>query len=163
MKKIENKYVFLILVGIVYLILLIINPVIFKSSLSYFSDLLIKIIPILFLVFVLMSFVNYFFTPKFILKHLGEKGIKKWLFVVVGGILSTGAIYMWYPFLADLKNKGLNYGLISCFLYNRAIKISLLPLMIFYFSWKYLIVLGVVMILVSVVQGIIINKLMGSE
>jgi len=64
---------------------------------------------------------------------LREKGIKKWIFVIIGGVLSTGAIYMWYPFLADLKDKGLNYGLISCFLYNRAIKIPLLPLMVFYF------------------------------
>jgi len=160
MKKIENKYVFLILVGIVYLVLFITNKNIFNSSLNYFSNLLTKIIPIFFLVFILMSIMNYFFTPKFVSKHLREKGIKKWLFVIVGGILSTGAIYMWYPLLADLKNKGLNYGLIACFLYNRAIKIPLLPLMVFYFSLKYVIVLGVVMIFVSVVQGIIINKLM---
>ena len=163
MRKIENKYIFLILVGMIYLILFIVNKSVFDSSLGYFSNLLVKIIPIFFLVFVLMSIMNYFFTPKFVAKHLREKGIKKWFFVVIGGILSTGAIYMWYPLLADLKSKGLNYGLISCFLYNRAIKIPLLPLMVFYFSLKYVIVLGVVMVIMSVVQGIIINKLMGSE
>jgi len=160
MKRIESKYVFLILVGIIYLILFIVNPIIFKSSLSYFLNLLVKIVPIFFLVFVLMGIMNYFFTSKFVAKHLGEKGIKKWIFVIIGGILSTGAIYMWYPFLADLKDKGLNYGLISCFLYNRAIKIPLLPFMVFYFSLKYVIVLGIIMIFVSVIQGIIINKLM---
>lgn len=160
MKKIENKYVFLILVGMVYSILFIVSPIVFESSLNYFLNLLVKIIPIFFLVFVLMSMMNYFFTPKFVSKHLMEKGIKKWIFVIIGGFLSTGAIYMWYPLLADLKSKGLNYGLISCFLYNRAIKIPLLPLMVFYFSLKYVIVLGIVMVFVSVVQGIIINKLM---
>lgn len=160
MKKIENKYVFLILVGIIYLILFLVNQVVFKSSLNYFLNLLVKIIPIFILVFILMSIMNYFITPKFIIKHLGKKGIKKWFYVIAGGILSTGPIYMWYPLLADLKNKGLNYGLIACFLYNRAIKIPLLPLMIFYFSLKYVIVLGIVMIFVSVIQGIILNKLM---
>jgi len=160
MKKIENKYVFLILVGMIYLVLFIVNKSIFESSLNYFSSLLVKIVPIFFLVFILMSITNYFFTPKFVAKHLREKGIKKWIFVVIGGILSTGAIYMWYPLLADLKNKGLNNGLIACFLYNRAIKIPLLPLMVFYFSLKYVIVLGVIMVIMSVVQGIIINKLM---
>ena len=160
MKKIENKYVFLILVGIIYLILFIVNPIIFKSSLNYFSNLLIKIIPIFVFVFILMSIMNCFFSPKFVSKHLKEKGIKKWIFVIIGGILSTGAIYMWYPFLADLKSKGLSYGLISCFLYNRAIKIPLLPLMIFYFSLKYVIILGIVMVFISVIQGIILSKLM---
>ena len=160
MKRIESKYVFLILVGIIYLILFIVNPVIFKSSLNYFLNLLVKIVPIFFLVFILMGIMNYFFTSKFVAKHLREKGIKKWIFVIIGGVLSTGAIYMWYPFLADLKDKGSNYGLISCFLYNRAIKIPLLPLMVFYFSLKYVIVLGIVMVFVSVIQGIIINKLM---
>ena len=160
MKRIDNKWVFLILVVIVYSILFFINQSVFELSLNYFSNLLIKIIPIFILVFILMSFMNYFFTSEFVLKHLRKKGIKKWAFVIISGILSTGAIYMWYPLLADLKNKGLSYGLIACFLYNRAIKISLLPLMVFYFSLKYVVVLGIVMVFISVVQGVLINKLM---
>lgn len=94
------------------------------------------------------------------MKHLKDKGMKKWFFVIIGGILSSGPIYMWYPLLADLRNKGLNYGLIACFLYNRSIKIPLIPLAIIYFSWKYIIILLLVMILASIIQGIIINKLM---
>jgi hypothetical protein len=66
---------------------------------------------------------------------------------------------MWYPLLADLKNKGLNDGLIACFLYNRAIKIPLLPLAIIYFSWQYILVLTIVMVLASVTQGILLNKI----
>ena len=82
------------------------------------------------------------------------------VFVIIGGILSSGPIYMWYPLLADLKHKGLSYGLIACFLYNRAIKIPLLPLAIIYFSWRYLFILTFVMIFMSILQGLIINKLM---
>jgi len=127
---------------------------------NFFYDIILKIIPVFILVFILMAITNYFITPRFVIKHLKEKGIKKWFFVIVGGILSTGPIYMWYPLLADLKNKGLDYGLIACFLYNRAIKIPLLPLAVIYFSWQYILVLSFVMIFASVVQGIIINKLM---
>ena len=119
-----------------------------------------KIIPIFILVFVLMSLSNYFITPKFVMRHLGEKGFKRWFYVIAGGILSTGPIYMWYPLLADLREKGLSYGLIACFLYNRAIKIPLLPLAILYFSWQYILVLCFVMIFMSVVQGVVLNKLM---
>jgi len=85
------------------------------------------------------------------------------VFVIIGGMLSTGPIYMWYPLLADLRNRGLNYGLIACFLYNRAIKIPLLPIAIFYFGWKYIIILSFVMIFISIIQGILINKLLNVE
>lgn len=159
-KQISGSWYFFLAVVLAYIILFFVNKEVSLLSLNFFSNILIKIVPIFVLVFILMSLVNYFFTPKFVSKHLKEKGIRKWIFVVIGGILSTGAIYMWYPLLADLKSKGLSYGLIACFLYNRAIKIPLLPLMIFYFSLQYVLILSFVMIFMSVVQGIIINKFM---
>jgi len=160
LKQIQISWWFLIIVLLMYIFLFFINNNLFNTSLLFFINLLKKIIPIFFLVFILMTITNYFITPKFLLKHLGEKGIKKWIYVIIGGILSTGPIYMWYPLLADLKNKGLSYGLIACFLYNRAIKIPLIPLMFFYFSWQYILILLVVMIFISVFQGIIINRIM---
>jgi len=160
LKQISGAWYFLIGMLIVYLFLFLIRQDLFSSSINFFYNILLKIIPVFILVFILMAITNYFITPKFIMKHLKERGIKKWFFVIVGGILSTGPIYMWYPLLADLKNKGLNYGLIACFLYNRAIKIPLLPIAVFYFGWKYIIILSFVMIFVSVIQGILINKLM---
>jgi len=155
---IGNSWIFLVVVLIFYLIVLLVNIDLFYSGLDFFYKIFIKVLPIFVLVFVLMSLTNYFITEKFILRHIREKGIRKWFFVIVGGILSAGPIYMWYPLLADLKSKGLSYGLIACFLYNRAIKIPLIPLMIFYFSVQYVVVLSVVMILASVVQGILIDK-----
>lgn len=151
---------FLIIVLIAYTILFIVNKLLFYSSLSFFGDILLKILPIFVIVFVLMVFTNYFITPKFIIKHTTGRGMKKWFFVIVGGILSSGPIYMWYPLLADLKHKGLGKSLIACFLYNRAIKLPLLPLIILYFGWQYVIVLTVVMITASVIQGLLIDKLM---
>ena len=159
-KQIPGAGYFLIGILIVYLILFFVRQDLFSSSINFFYDIILKIIPVFILVFILMTITNYFITPKFVIKHLKEKGVKKWFFVIIGGILSTGPIYMWYPFLADLKKKGLNYGLIACFLYNRAIKIPLLPLAIIYLTWQYIFVLSFVMIFVSIIQGIIINKLM---
>lgn len=152
------KFFFLIILG--YIFLFIFSRNIYYESISFFGGIIYKIIPIFVLVFVLMTLANYFITPKTVIKHLTEKGIKKWVFVVIGGILSSGPIYMWYPLLADLRFKGLNYGLIACFLYNRAIKIPLIPLMVLYFNWSYILVLMFVMILMSIVQGILLNKLM---
>jgi len=158
-KKISGSWYFLIFVILIYFILLIFKQDLFSSSLNFFNEIILKIIPIFILIFILMTLTNYFITPKFIIKHFKEKGIKKWFFVILGGILSVGPIYMWYPLLKDLKNKGLSYGLITCFLYNRGIKIPLLPIAIFYFGWKYILILGIIMIFMSVIQGIMINKL----
>ncbi len=160
LKQISGSWYFLIIILLIYLLLFIFKQDLFSLSLNLFYDIFLKIIPVFVFVFVLMSLINYFITPKFIIKHLKEKGIKKWFFAIIGGILSSGPIYMWYPLLADLKNKGLNYGLIACFLYNRAIKIPLIPLAIIYFSWQYILVLTIVMVIISIIQGILINKLM---
>ncbi len=160
LKQISGSWYFLIFILLIYLLLSVFKPILFSSSLNFFYNILLKIIPVFILIFTLMALTNYFITPKFVMKHLKEKGIKKWFFVIVGGILSSGPIYMWYPLLADLRDKGLNYGLIACFLYNRAIKIPLIPLAIIYFEWKYIIILTFVMIFFSIVQGILINKLM---
>lgn len=161
LRKISGSWHFLISIILIYFFLFIFKQDLFFLSISFFYKIFLKIIPIFILVFVLMALTNYFVTPKIIIKYLKEKGIKKWFFAVIGGILSTGPIYMWYPLLANLKNKGLSYGFIACFLYNRAIKIPLLPIAFFYFGWKYIILLSFVMIIISVIQGIIINKLLG--
>ncbi len=160
LKQISGAWYFLIGMLIIYLFLFFIRQDLFSLSINFFHNILLKIIPVFILVFVLMSLTNYFITPRFIMKHLKEKGVKKWFFVIIGGILSTGPIYMWYPLLADLKAKGLSYGLAACFLYNRAIKIPLLPIAILYFGWQYIIILSFVMIIISIIQGILINKLM---
>ncbi len=160
LKGLSGSWYFLVIIILGYLLLSIFNREIYLNSLSFFGQIIYKIIPIFILVFVLMTLSNYFITPKFIMKHLKEKGLKKWFFVIVGGILSSGPIYMWYPLLADLRHKGLSYGLIACFLYNRAIKIPLIPLAIIYFSWQYILILTFVMVFMSVVQGILINRLM---
>ncbi len=62
-----------------------------------------------------MVIANYFITPKFVFKYFDKKGANKWLFAIIGGILSEGPIYVWYPLLADLKEKGFGYGFVACF------------------------------------------------
>ena len=110
LKLISVAWWFLIVVVIGYVVLYFINPDTFSSSMDFFVNILNKVIPIFILVFVLMSLTNYLITKQTISKYLKQRGIKRWLFVIIGGILSTGPIYMWYPFLADLRSKGLRYG-----------------------------------------------------
>jgi len=109
-----------------------------------------------------MAVTNYFIKPSFLVKIMGKKsGVLGWIIAIITGIISTGPIYMWYPLLADLKKKGVRQGLIATFLYNRAIKIPLLPMIILYFGLPYTIILTIVMMIISVIQGLIIEKLVG--
>ena len=44
-------------------------------------------------------------------------------------------------------------GLVAVFLYNRAIKIPLLPIMIFYFGTSFVTILAIYMVIASVIEG----------
>ncbi len=161
-KKNYTSWLFLLVVIIAYIILGSINTNMTISSFIFFLSILKKIVPIFILVFVLMALTNYFVKPKKLVQYLGKNaGSKGWLISIIGGIISTGAIYMWYPLLNELQKKGMRTAFIAAFLYNRAIKLPLLPLLIFYFGLTYTIVLTIVMVVISIFQGIIVEKFVG--
>mgnify|MGYP006291024523 CR=1 FL=1 len=157
------RWKFLLTVIGAYMIVLIIDLQLFVQSLQMFLDILVRILPVFVVVLLIMALTNRFVTKKFIVNHLKKKGIVKWIFAVVGGILSMGPIYMWYPMLADLKKKGLTDGLIACFLYNRAIKLPLLPVAIYYFGFYFIVLLTILMVLASIAQGFMIDRFVGTR
>lgn len=164
LKEIRKSWYYLIIVLTAYLILLLANPQLFQSSIKFFLNILEKLIPVFLLIFLLMAVINYTISPKSIIKHLGkESGLKGWLIAIGGGIISHGPPYMWYPLLADLKEKGMRIGLIAAFLYNRSIKIPLIPFMIIYFSWQYVLILTFVMVIISIIQGLVVEGLIKLE
>ena len=159
-EKSKSGWYFLTVVLTFYLITYLFNPKAIISALWFFLNILKNIIPIFILIFILMILINLFITPKKIKKYIGTKtSFKSWTIAIITGILSTGPIYMWYPMLRELRDKGIGNGFIATFLYNRAIKIPLLPVIIFYFGIKFTIILTFVMIIFSVIQGMIIEKM----
>jgi len=87
-------------------------------------------------------------------------GVKGWLIAIFGGILSTGPIYLWYPLLSDLKEKGMKDSFIATFLYNRAVKIPLMPMMIFYFGISFTAILTIYIVIFSIINGFCVDKLL---
>ncbi len=129
-----------------------------------FWHLVVEIFPFLLVVFLLMVLIHYFLKTKTLIKYMGEgSGIKGWLIAIVAGILSVGAIYMWFPILKSMLEKGVRPGLVAVFLYNRGIKLHWLPLMALYFGMKYVVVLTLVTVLVSIAQGYVIDFFAGGE
>jgi uncharacterized membrane protein YraQ (UPF0718 family) len=164
MKKGKKSYAgfyFLLIVVIFYVLVGVFRAELVLPSLEFSLNIAKSILPVFILVFVFMAGINYFVSPKAVARHLGkESGIRRWIFAVAGGILSTGPIYMWYPMLRDFKDKGVNYGFVATFLYNRAIKLPLLPVIIFYFGLEFTVVLTVLMVIFSIIQGVLIEKIL---
>ena len=163
MKKPEknNKgWYFLGVIVLMYIVLMVVEPDKAELSLNFALKIFYRVFPVFIIVFLFMVIINIFVEPGHVQKYLGRgSGIKGWLFAISSGIISTGPVYIWYPMLKQLKMNGARTALISVFLYNRSVKLPLLPLLIMYFGVKYTIVLIVIIIISSPLQGWLVEKI----
>ncbi len=152
-------WLFLAAVGGLYALVGFFNPSLTAQALSSFESLLIRILPVLLLVFGLLFLASLFLERKWLVRHLGRaSGIGGWALTVLCGILSAGPLYAWYPLLGELKEKGVSSALITTFLYSRALKLPLLPLMVHYFGVAYTVALSVCIVVFSVASGLLIKR-----
>ena len=159
-KKGRGGWLFLVLVLIAYGLLSLVNPEATSRSITFFTHVMAKVLPVLVLVFFLLFIANLVLKPKRIRRFLGKgSGIKGWIAAVLGGILSVGSTYAWYTMLSELQQKGMRNALIAVFLYSRAVKLPLLPLMIHYFGVAYTLILCFYLIGFSIISGIVIERL----
>jgi len=155
-KKISKSWLFLLLTLLLFIFILFWNKDKGFEILKFYGHLLMKVLPILLLVYFIMLLTNYFVDNKMIKKFmLQTSGFKMWLITIVAGILSVGPIYMWFPLLKDLKDKGVKDRYLASFLYNRGVKIQWLPVLVLYFGLKYVLVLAIVMTFFSIPQGLL--------
>ena len=138
----------------VYLMLLFFSTDrVFKALESSGSIAFHMLIPLAF-VFLFMTALNLLINPGGIVKYIGKgAGIKGVSLSIFAGILSMGPVYAWYPLLKGLREKGAAASLIAIFLGNRAVKPFLLPVMVSYFGWAYVLVLTVLICLGSLAVG----------
>jgi uncharacterized membrane protein YraQ (UPF0718 family) len=143
---------------LLYALLFVVDPSNASAALGSAWSLALTIAPILVLVTAFVALVNYAVTADAIAAYLGsESGATGYLVAIVGGVLSHGPVYAWYTLLADLRERGMRDGLIAVFLYNRAIKLPLLPLFLYYFDVEYAAVLLGTMVVASIVQGVVVE------
>ena len=150
----------LTIVGLLYLLLFFYDgdrfSAAFWKAAAFFGELLL-IFP---LVIVVMALISYYVKPKKIASHLGEEsGAKGWMIALGAGIVSHGPMYAWYPMIEELIEHGLKKGLIATFFYARSIKVPLLPIMIAYFGWAFTLILTLYILLASLLQGFVIDRI----
>jgi len=160
MKKNLSQWIFTLIVLAIYLIFLIFNPALAKKSFLTSFKVFTEIAPLFLIVIIFMFLNNYFLNSNKIVKLLGKgSGIKGWVLSLAGGALSTGPVFVWYPLLKELKDKGMESSLIAAFLFNRAVKIPFLPMMIFYFGIPFTIILSIYMLIFSIINGFLLGKI----
>jgi len=162
MKKLVNKFglswLFIFTVFIVYLFFIVIN----KRDFFFITDASWKFLKsiwwVFLVIYILMILVDLFVNRDIVIKLFKEKNsLLSILLSILGGIISTGPIYMWYPLLSELKDRGLKERYIVIFLYNRAIKIPLLALAIELLGLKLVLLLVTFMIVFSIINGYIVE------
>jgi len=160
----EKKFSFkgiklLIIVAIIYLISAFFNSDKTMLAVSKALSTLLIIAPIFLLIIFLTALINFFISPKKLAKHLGdESGFRGYLIALFAGIVSHGPMYAWYPLIVDLKKHGLKSGLIVTFFYARGLKLPMLPIMVAYFGFLYTVVVSLLIIIFSLIQGWIVDK-----
>ncbi len=98
LKKIDGKWFFLCATGVLYLVVFFINPDLGLAMLEKVFTIFRQTLPVFVSVFILMVLTRMFFHTQRELKTVGDRsGFRGWFIAVIGGIISAGPIYMWYP------------------------------------------------------------------
>jgi uncharacterized membrane protein YraQ (UPF0718 family) len=128
-----------------------------RSSMALFYHVLVPLC----VVFLLMVGLNLFLKPPYLTRFLGGRpSIRRWMFSAAAGIISAGPIYAWYPMLKDLREKGAKHSLIAVFLVNRAVKPFLLPMMISFFGWAYVVAFVLLIMAGSLCVGLLVGAVL---
>ena len=152
-----HVFIFPLIILVIYGVLFVLVPEQALAALRDSGKVCLGILPPLAFVFVVMLALNLFVKPAQIVHLLGSGASTKGILLsAAAGIISMGPIYVWYPLMKDLREKGAGNMAIAVFLYNRAVKLFLLPMMIAYFGWVYVVILTVLTVLASIVNGCLV-------
>ena len=162
-KKIAGKpeqkfkgFLFLGIVVLLYLILFFVDSQKTKESLQYFAKNSLKVLPIFLLVIFLTALINFYFPKEKITKILqGKSRFKSYIYSLIAGIFSHGPVFVWYPLLNELRQKGVSKGALVSFFYGRSVKLTLIPIMIGFFGQIYTLLFMVFIAVAALIQGVL--------
>ncbi|MGD8783209.1 MAG: hypothetical protein PVF28_05025 [Thioalkalispiraceae bacterium] len=159
-KKGWGGWLFLAIVLLIYAMTAVLDRELATTAMASFNHLLEKVVPVLVVVLILIFIINLLLTPVWVKKYLGShSGLYGWLAAIIGGVLSTGPVYPWYALLKDLREQGMKTTLAAVFLYSRAIKLPMLPMLVHYFGITYALVLIIYMLVFSVMSGLLMGRI----
>jgi uncharacterized membrane protein YraQ (UPF0718 family) len=156
----HGRWWLLAVVAALYAVCAALAPDLALRALAHAWQALRNMLPVLALVFVLLFVFDLLLNPQRLAQHLGRPGgARGWLIALAAGILSAGPIYAWYPLLAELRGKGMRASTAAVFLYARAIKLPLLPLLFHYFGTAYSVVLSLYLAGFALLSGLVMERI----
>jgi len=160
-KGIEFKGIkFLFFVIIIHIFIFLYDKTSSSLALTKSFEVLLKLLPIFVVIILMTTLINYFLKPKSIMKHFGkDSGIKGWIYATLGGVISHGPMYAWYPMISELRQNGLKDGLLATFMFTRAIKIPFIPIIIDYFGVLFCVIFLTNILIAGILQGLIFEIL----
>ncbi len=162
-KKKKGALKFLLAVVIFYILVGLFKPQMVCQAFLKTIWLLVKLIPLLIVVLLAMIIINLLIdSPKF-RKCLQARGWQAWFWACLGGVLVSGPPYILYPLLAELKKHGMSDSFLAVFLYNRNVKIPFLPVMVYYFGFSFTVIVSVLIIVFSFLNGWLVEKLVAEQ
>ncbi|MEA3275135.1 MAG: permease [Pseudomonadota bacterium] len=145
---------------LLHLIVRLVDPRLSAASLDGFAANLSRLLPLLGVMFLLLWLFNLFVKPQQVVRRLGQQsGPRGWMLAVLGGVISMGPMYLWYPMLGELRRQGLRSALAAAFLYSRAVKIPMLPFMVHYFGGLYTGLFVLSILLFSILSGLLLEQI----
>ena len=118
------------------------------------------VLPLL-LVFLVLLLTNRYLQAQTVARFVGaHSGIRGVSLALLAAIVSTGPAYAWYPFLSEIRKKGAGTEQVAVFLYGRAIKPFLLPVMAVYFGVVFTVVLNLIIAAGALVTGRVVGQLL---
>lgn len=155
-------WVFLLCALLLHGVLAVLDSELSVEALERSIVLVSRIWPAFALAFVILFVLNVFSELGYVGCSL-ERGssVKGWLIAISAGVVSVGPTYVWYTLVRELQEKGMRSALAAGFLYSRAVKPPLLPVMVYYFGLSYVVVLTLYLLVFSVLNGLIVERLVG--
>ena len=139
-----------------YIILYLFNNDKTLEALHYFIKNTLSVLPVFLFVILLTAVINYYFPKQRIAKMLqGKSKFRTYSVSLLAGIISHGPVFVWFPLLKNLREKGLQDGALVTFLYGRSIKLTLLPVMIGFFGQLFTLIFMGYIAVAAILQGLL--------
>lgn len=163
LQKMFKKYWLLVSVGAAYLAIYYFDPNgsqrAFAAAVSIFFD----VLPIIVVVFIFVGLIQVWVRQEMVMKFLGgESGVKGLFLASAFGTFLVGPLYVVFPLLKSLLQKGARLAIIVAILAAWAIKIPMIPLEIKFLGWRFALARSVLVFLSAPVIGLSVEKIVGA-
>ncbi|MDZ7795301.1 MAG: permease [Spirochaetia bacterium] len=153
----DTGTIYLVIAAILLLVSLVKDRTKTKNALLATGHIALSILPVLFFIFILMSFMQVFIPQKLIANLLGSGN--GFFSILLGGLIGSFALIQpaaVFPFAGFLRDYGANYGAIFGFVMIAILMgISTLPLELLSFGKKFTIVRNVLTFVLVSLVGIV--------